>query len=248
MAKGSGLGDQLYVGGYDVGGSINSLQRIAGGNTPIGMTDITQSAEARAGGQRDGGFGITSYFDPAAGATHERFSALPTGDVIATYAHGSSIGGHSASCVGKQIDYAGNRAQDGSFLQTVDVLANKYGLEWGRQLTAGKRTDTAAANGASLDLASVSPGAFGAHLYVQLFAFTGTSVTLKVQQSSDDGAGDAFADVAGLTTAALTDITAVRIAVTELGVERYVRLVSVGTFTEAIFFAQFERHLVELEE
>src|SRR5688572_23761338 len=116
MPKSSGLGAQLWVSGYDVGASTNSLSRIAGGNTPIPMTAITQSAEAREGGQRDGGMDIVSYWDPAVGATHEVYSALPRTDAIATYvAYTPAIGVPSASCVGKQLNYDGNRAQDGGF-------------------------------------------------------------------------------------------------------------------------------------
>jgi hypothetical protein len=243
MPKESGMGDQLYVGGYDLGASINSVQRISGGPyNPIPMTAITQSAMAREGGQRDGGIDCVSYFDPAAGANHERFSALPTTDVVVTYGHGTTLGGWSASCVAKQVGYDGDRGQDGSFLLTVNAVANGYGLEWGRQLTAGKRTDGSATNGSSLDLGSASPGAFGLQMWVHLFAFTGTSVTIKIQESSDNGSGDAFADVTGASTGALTGITAMRVATGAIDVERYLRVVTTGTFSDAVFFVQAIRN------
>lgn len=245
MAKTHGMGDQLWIGGYDLGASTNSLNRIGGGNTPIPMTDITQSAMAREGGQRDGGFDITSYWAPAAGEAHAVYSPLPTADVIATYAHTTAIGGVSANVVAKQINYDPTRGQDGSLSIGVQALANGYGLQWTFQATAGKRTDTAATAAAAvtaLDQLTATPGAFGLVMWVHLFAFTGTSVTIKLQESSDNGA-DAYADVVGATTGALSSApTALRIATGLINVERYLKVVTTGTFSNAVFSVGVARH------
>jgi hypothetical protein len=248
MTKGTGLGDQFAFGGYDLGGDINSIQRIGGGPAPIVMTDITQHAVARAGGKLDGEVSFTSYFDPATGASHDRFSGLSTADNLGTYWHGqdaAAVGAAAASVIGRQIGYDGNEGDDGSFLFSIQLLPSQFGVEWGRLLTAGKRTDGAAGNGASLDQATVSPGSFGWRLHYHLFAFTGTSVTLKVQESSDNGAGDAFADVTGATTGALSSAPAAgRVSALSGTVERYVRLVTTGTFSNAVFLMQWVRNPV----
>jgi len=65
MAKTSGLGDACYVGGSDLSGDINSLTQISGSQSVLNVTDITQSANSRLGGQRDGSIDFVSYFDPA---------------------------------------------------------------------------------------------------------------------------------------------------------------------------------------
>lgn len=246
--KSSGLGAALWVGGYDVGASTNSLSRISGGNTPFIMTDITQSAVAREGGQRTGGMDIVSYWNPDAGASHDVYSPLPTADEIATYAaYTPAIGTWAASCIGKQLNYDGDRAQDGGFLLNVTNESNGYGLQWGRLATPGMRTDTAATAAAAvspLDLGSASPGAFGLVMFVHLKAFTGTSVTIKLQESSDNS-GDAYTDVVGATTAALTSApTAVRIATGSIAVERYLKVVTTGTFSNAVFAVQVYRHRI----
>jgi hypothetical protein len=246
--KASGLGAALWVGGYDLGASTNSLSRIGGGNTPIVMTDITQSAMAREGGQRDGGMDIVSYWNPDAGGSHAAYSTLPTTDTIATYAaYTPAIGVPSASCIGKQINYDGNRSQDGAFLLNVSVQASGYGLQWGFLATAGMRTDTAATAAAAvspLDQLSASPGAFGLVMFVHLKAFTGTSVTIKLQESSDNS-GDAYADVTGATTGALTTAPqAVRVATGAIAVERYLKVVTTGTFSSAVFAVQVYRHRI----
>jgi hypothetical protein len=245
MAKDHGMGDQLYIDGVDLGGDINSLSNIGGGNTPIEVTDITQRAMARLGGKRFGGFAMTCYFDPAADASHAKFSALPTADVIASYGHGTTAGNPIANLVAKQINYDPNRGDDGSLLIGVELQSNAYGLEWCTQLTAGKLTQSSAANVASVDLGSASPGAFGLQMYVHLFAFTGTSVTIKLQESSDNAAGDAFADVVGATTGALTTAPqALRIATGAIAVERYLRVVTTGTFSNAQFLVSAVRNPV----
>lgn len=242
MTKDTGLGDQFYIGGYDIGGDIQSLQRIGGGpNNPIDMTDITQSAHERAGGQLTGGMQLTAFHDVATGKVHERLSTLPRTDTIVSWGHGTTIGNVAASTVGKQLNYDPNRGQNGELLFSADVESNAYGLTFGNMLTAGKRTDTTATNGTSWDQGSVSPGAFGLVMFVHLFAFTGTSVTIKIQESSDNGAGDAFADVVGATSGALTTVGALRVQTGAINVERYLRVVTTGTFSNAVFWVQATR-------
>lgn len=242
MSKQSGLGDNLYVAGYDVSGDINSLGRIGGGPAALDVTGIDKSAFQRIGGLRDGGIDWVSYFNPATNQAHSRFSSLPTGDVQVTYCRGTSLGSPAANLIAKQIDYAATRGDDGTFTFAVQAQANGYGLEWCTQLTAGKRTDTAATNGTGVDFGTGST-AFGLQAYLHVFAFTGTSVTVKLQESSDNGVGDAWADVTGGGFTAATGITTQRIA-TAAGqtVERYLRVVTTGTFSNAVFAVSVNRN------
>jgi hypothetical protein len=235
MSKQSGLGDNLYVAGYDVSGDISSLGAIGGGPAAMDVTGIDKSAFERIGGLRDGRLEWVSWFNPATDRAHDRFSALPTSDVLVTYCRGTSLGSPAASMIGKQIDYSGTRADDGALSFAVQAQANGYGLEWCTQLTAGKRTDTAATNGTGVDFGTGST-AFGLQAYLHVFAFTGTSVTVKLQESSDNGAGDAWADVTGGGFTAATGVTSQRIE-TARGqtVERYLRAVTTGTFSNAVF-------------
>ena len=246
--KSTGMGAALWIAGYDLGASTNSLSRIGGGNTPITMTDITQSAEERHGGLRDGGMDIVSYWNPDALGSHALYSTLPTSDVVATYAaYTPAIGVPSASVIGKQINYDGNRTQDGGFLLNVQALANRYGLNWGFLATAGMRTDasaTAAAAVTAFDQGSASPGTFGLVMFVHLKSLGSGTPTIKLQESSDNGA-DAYTDVVGATTGALSSApTAVRVATGSIAVERYLKVVTTGTFTDAVFAVQVYRHRV----
>lgn len=232
MGKQSGLGDNFYVGAYNLSGDISALSRIAGGPAALEMTGIDKSAIERKGGVRTGGMSFTSFFNDATGQAHPTLSALPRTDVIASYFRGTTLGGQAASVVGKQINYDPQRATDGALTLGVDVESNAYGLEWGRMLTAGQRTDTSATNGTSVDFGAA--GSNGLQAYLHVFAFTGTSVTVKLQSSSDNGAGDAFADVVGGGFTVVSGLTSERIALTG-AVERYLRVVTTGTFSEAVF-------------
>jgi hypothetical protein len=233
MTKESGLGDRLYVGGYDLSGDVNSPS-LSGGPAPLVVTGIDKGATERIGGVRDGNMGWTAFFNTAVGQAHPVLSALPTADVHVAYLHTTLLGAPAATIVAKQIGYDGSRADDGAFTFALQAQANGFGLEWGQQLTPGLRTDTAATNGASLDQGAAT--AFGAQAYLQVAALTGTDVTVKIQDSADNVT---FADVTGLTFAATTTArTAQRIAVGGTqAVRRYVRAVTTtsGGFTSASF-------------
>lgn len=243
MTKQSGLGDNFYVDEFNLSGDIASLSSVSSPVATLPFTGIDKSAMERKHGIRDGSIEVVSYFNPTAGQSHPVLrNPNSWGDRIVSYFRGTAIGNPAASMVAKQVSYDGARGDDGSFTFTTQAQANAYGLDWGYQLTAGQRTDTAATNGSSVDQLTVSPGAFGGQLYYHLFAFTGTSVTIKVQESSDNAVGDAFADVTGATTGALTAVGKGRIATGSINVERYVRLVTTGTFSNAVFAAMWIRN------
>lgn len=84
---------------------------------------------------------------------------------------------------------------------------------------------------------------FGAQAYLHVTGFTGTSVTVAVQDSADNST---FAAVAGLAFTAVTAApNAQRIAIANTStVRRYVRAVTTGTFTSATFAVAFMRNPV----
>lgn len=243
MAKQGGLGDNLYVAGFDLSGDISSLGRIGGGPTALEMTGIDKGAHERQGGVRDGSIEFGSYFNKATGQEHDVLADLPTSDVIITYCRGTALGSPAASIVAKQANYDGTRADDGSFTFEVEALANGFGLQWGEQLTAGKRTDGSATNGSGVDFGAST--AFGLVAFLHVFAFTGTSVTVKLQESSDNAVGDPYADVTGGAFTAATGVTSQRIATASgLTVERWLRVVTTGTFSNAVFAVMVAKHPV----
>lgn len=142
------------------------------------------------------------------------------------YFRGTTLGNPAAALIAKQLNYDWTRADDGKLSLKVRAEANAYGLEWGRSLTAGLRTDTAATNGASID--TTASASFGGQAYLQVTAFTGTDVTVKIQDSADDSS---WLDVASFAFTQVTSgPTTERIALSNTAtIRRYVRAVTVTT-------------------
>lgn len=243
MSKSSGLGNAFWIGGYDLSGDTQQAKM----TSPIATFDFTsiqESAFERQGGRRDGQWNITTFFNPgpAANAAHLVLSALPTADTIATYAFGTALGTAAGCMQAKQIGYDPTRDNKGMLTFAVQLLAEAYGVEFGLLQTPGIRTDTVATNGTSWDWGAATN--FGAQAYLQLTAFTGTDVTIKLQDSADN---TTFADVASGAFTQVTSTTpqAQRIALANNAtLRRYVRVSTVtsGGFTSASFAVVVNRN------
>lgn len=245
MSKQTGLGDGLLVDGVDLSGDTGSLGAIGGGPAALVATGINKSAFERIGGLRDGRIEWSSWFNPATGAAHEQLSALPVTDRIVTYQRGTLLGSPAACLVGKQIDYAPTRGDDGALTIALSAQANGYGLDWGVQATPGTRTDTAATNGDSVDGGAASD--FGLQAWLHVLNFTGTDCTISLEESSDNGVTDPWAAVTG---GAFTQVTAAPISqrietARDQTVEQYLRVTTAGTFTSASFLVVVCRNGVE---
>ena len=250
MGKETGLGAALYVSGIDLSGDTELVSRIAGGPNLLPSTGIDKSAMERFGGNRDGGIEFSSWFNKETDQSHLTLSTLPTADRIVTYCHrAATIGDSAASVLAKQINYDPTRAADGSLTSGVQALANGYGLEWGKLLTPGKRTDSGATNGATFDYgATIGQTLFGAQAYLHVFAFTGTDATVVIEDSTSD-----FAAVTLLT---FTEVSAlgganngerIETASRTETVDRYVRVTTTtsGGFSDLVFAVEFVKNETE---
>lgn len=248
MAKQTGLGvERLFIDGNNVSGNIGSISAIAAKRALADRTDITQSAIERVGMIQDGQMTFNAWWDgtPVTGA-HQVLKGLRNSG-ICTFTHGLSLGDPVASLVAHQVDYQIPRSPDGTLAATIDMVASGgVPLEWGVLLTgsAGQpyQTFASAGNGSDVDLTTVST-AFGGTLYVQLLSLATGTVTIKVQ---DAATLPTYADVSGMTTggiAAASAPTAVRVAIGATAtIRRYVRIVTSGTFTNAVIVAALVRN------
>jgi hypothetical protein len=237
MAKESGLGAGFFLSGYDFSGDVVAIRELSGGPALIeGATGIDKLAHERLGGHITGAQRITTWFNPAANMGHKRLSTLPTTNQQGQYWH-RTVAGRPVHCiVGKQIGYAGQRGEDGAFTFDSDIESDGFGAEWATGLTAGKRVDTAPTNGTGVDFttpAFAGSSTFGAQLYLQVFAFTGTSVTITVEDSADN------VSFAALTAGAFTVVSGItheRIQTARNAtVRRYLRVATTGTFSSVTF-------------
>jgi len=249
MAKSSGMGMKVVVDGYDISGDFQSLGRLGGGPAVIETTGVDKSAFERIGGRRDGAIDAVTYFNTdtiAGGAATDRshlvLRSLPLTDRMVSVAHPAS--GEAWNVIAKQGNYDPTVAADGAITIAVNALANGYGLEPAKLLTIAG-TATQGGQGSLLGVDFGAAGAFGLQAHLQLLAFTGTSVVVKLQQSSDNGVGDAWADVTGGAFASLTARGTQRIeTVRNQAVERYLRVTTTGTFTNAVFLVTAEVNTV----
>jgi len=242
VSKQSGLGDQAFVHGYDLSGDVASLSRIAGGQGLGDLTGINSSAHERVGLLRTGEIAFTSWFNDAALQEHAALSPLPLTDVIVSYLRGTTLGNPAACMTAKQVNYDPTRNQDGSLQFGVQALSShsKVGLEWCEQLTAGKATHASATNGSSVTYSGTST-AFGASAYWHLFSRASGTVDGEIQDSAND---TDFVAVTGLAFTALTARGAERVATaTGATIRKYVRFASSDTFTDAVLWAAFIRHI-----
>jgi hypothetical protein len=236
MAKESGLGAQLYFGVYNLSNDTQSVGKLGKKLDPLDLTGIDKGAPERLAGQLDGEISWTSYLNTT--NAHLALSPRARGNVQVSYWHRAALGTPVASIITQQINYDPKRSDKGAMTIDVQALANAYWLEWGRGLTAGKRTDTTATNGTGVDFGNPTPAAysFGLQAYLHVFAFTGTSAAIKLQESSDNGVGDAWTDVTG---GAFSSVTAPVTEMLRTGrtqtVERYLRVVTSGTFSDLQF-------------
>ena len=224
--KQSGLGDDLFVGGYHIGGDIRDVA-VNGGPVLLDVTHMTQRARTRAGGLRDGAMTLTSYHDPAPGQSHAAFSPLPRADAIMTYLRGQATGSPAACLNAKQVSYDPTRAATGDLTFKVDGEGNAYGLEWGVQLTDGLRTDTTATSGVIFDNGQAY--SFGAQGYLHAVSLNGTAA-VTIQHSADMATWNTLAVFAAVSSAP----AAQRVAASGT-VSRYLRAVTSGTFASFSF-------------
>jgi hypothetical protein len=247
MARQSGMGHRLLIDGYDPSSDITAVNSLS---TPMTLQDVTgidKYAHERIGLLHDASAEFAHAWNPSNAGTgdaiHQVLRGLPTTDRQVTYLAGQTLGAPAFSLITKQVNYDWARNNDGSMTGSTSMQGNGYGGSWGVNLTAGKRTEAAAGNGSTVDLGAVPISySFGWSAFLHVTAFTGTSVTVKIQDSAD---ASAWLDLASATFTAATAIGAQRITTaysSTATVRRYVRVVTTGTYSNAVYAVNFVRN------
>jgi len=247
--KTSGLGDQLYIGGYDQSGDIGAVQNLSTTYAEWVVTGLDKSAEERQLLLADGEIGFANYYDPVSPGLHALFNTLPDTDALVSYFRGATLGAVTASIQGKQCNYGLDRGADGALIgQTIVIKGNGYALEWGYSLTAGKKTSVAAETLPGLDgtlqgyagtPASNDPTVFYLHVFSMAGA-AGDDVTVKIFHSDDDAVGDPYTELVAFTNVDIAAVpTAQRITktVTHAKLWLQVRTVTVSNYPTSVVFA-----------
>ena len=224
MAKQSGLGNNFYVGGYDLSGDTASLDVASSARATFDVTGVNQSAMDRVLGLSTGVITFESHFNDAALQEHVALSGLPTTDRVAIYSVGETLNDTAAGLVCKQINYDWTRGNDGSLSLACELQGSAGSpIEWGNILTTGVQTISSAGNTTSIDQSASSSQ--GARAYIMNFTLNSGSPTVKIQDSANNSD---WADL--ITFTGSSAASAERKTVTGT-VNRYVRLNVSGTFS-----------------
>ena len=239
MAKKSGLGQELYIHGYDLSGDVGSLDSVGSPREQLEVTAINKSARERIFGLSDGSLSFNSFFNDATEQEHAALSGLPTADRIICYNMGGTRGDASYCLTAKQVNYDGTRGTDGSLAFTVGAVANGIAPDWCETLTAGQETHGSAGSSTSRDDSAATSA--GLIAYLEIVDCDSGTPTVTIQQSSDNGSGDAWATVLSFTAVGYASApTAERVTVSG-AVERYLRVTTTGTFSNLDFVVTTRR-------
>ena len=236
MAKGTGLSTLFFVRGYDLSGDVGSIGTLSTPSGKLDVSGINVAGHERIYAKHDGMLTFNTFFNDAVDQEHLILRAKNAGaDTIISWFYGSTLGNPAYAIEAKQVDYPWTRGPDGSLEATINAQANGRGGDWCKELTAGKRTDTAATNGTGVNNSAAT--AFGLAAYLHVFSFTGTSMTAAIQESQNDGGADPYAAVTGGAFAAASAVGSQHIVTTSLtqSIEQWLRLVTTGTFNPCTF-------------
>lgn len=240
MAKQSGLGDQLFISSVDIGADVASIGNLSTPRETLNATGITQFANARMYGKRDGQVEFVTFFNDDVGGTHDTLNNLPRTDVHIMYLRGQGIGSEAVGLVGKQVDYAPTRGDDGSLTFAVSALANGFGLDWCDQLTSGKQTHASGASNASVDTAASA--SFGWQAYLQVFSVGSGTATITIEDSANNSTWATLSDGV-FTNATGATVERLQSSSDTATVRRYLRVTTSGVFTNLVFAVAINKNL-----
>jgi hypothetical protein len=231
MAKVSNRLTRIYLDEFNFSGDLNSFnQQIMQEAVPVAC--FSDDGPRRVVGNYDAKIALAGYFNNTDDGIDEQIWArINDGSdhylciLPGAYAIGSVAYEHVVAAEGQQR----SGQTGGAVLLTCDCIGRNATY---RGVVLGNKTSTGGENLAGQNMGVTTSGQEFAATF-RLVSFSGTNITLKVQESSDDGGGDAYADISGLTSGALTTATSVRVSTTA-ATEAYKRLNISGSFSSAV--------------
>ena len=238
MAKTTGLDTRIFVEGSDLSGDVSGLTGIGASQALLDVTTLDLSATASLAGLKDGALSCAAFFDNAAGKGHAiwpaKSGAIPTDSENVMVPLSTTIGEPVLVTVAKQGTYYTDRPSGGPISCSVDYqAASGTAPDFGLLLTGGKVTDSCGTTYAAVDGAAQSTG--GARAMIQAFSITSGSATVTIQDSPDD---TTYGTLQAFSTVSAQGSEAIEISGT---VERYVRLLTSGTFSDLVVCVAFTR-------
>lgn len=223
------LGDEVALTGY-----LNQVQ-VSKSAQAVNVTTFGNDDKVFIAGVEEGTISLSGLFD-AAGSDTELHGALgaASGKLLTVGVDGLTVGNRVSVAQAREASYSLQNPSNDAVRLNASFTCDG-GVRSGVSLHA-LEAETATADFASVDNGdSTANGGVG---YLHVTAFTGTDVTIKIQDSADDAA---WADL--ISFSSVTGVTQERSIVAGT-VDRYVRAqISGGTFTSVTFAVAFARDL-----
>lgn len=232
MAFSHGKGASVLVDEYDLSAFLNTFDGAATADTAE-VTTFGSSSKAYVAGTKDATISLGGFFDGTANAVDEVLQAALGGSALITLAPaGVATIGNRVSLADCITTSYGVGATVGDAV-TVSAEAQVTGGLLPGVLLASLVARTATGQTAAVDNGAST--AAGAKAFLHVTAFTGTNVTIKVQESPDNST---WADLITFSTATG--------ATSESGtasgtIDRYLRVDISGTFTSVTFAVALAR-------
>lgn len=230
MAKLPNVATRVYLDEFNLSGDLNAFTLNINQETPV-CTAFSDEGPRRIIGNHDYDAGYIGFLEPVTLLYDEQIFDLL----------GDGSDHYIASCPGANAE--GSVVYEGTYrlsgqprsAELGGVVMLNFDVEGSgglvRGVVLGNSVETGTGQSTGIEQgATVSPEEY--QVVFRLIAFTGTDITIKVQESQNDDSGDPYADVSGLTSGALTEIGVVR-ASTTASTEAWKRLDFSGTFSSA---------------
>ena len=241
MVKTNGLNVRFYVEGYDLSGDANALSGMGYNNELLDVTTLDVSAKKRIVGSVDSEISVDAWFDNAASRQHAIWTSnsgkLPTADQNVLIPMGSAVADEFVGLVAKEAAYSTTRSPGSAISANATFTANGSATEFGEMLTAHDDTHSSASSGTVVDSgASSSNGGSG---YLQLLSLDSGSVTVNLQESTSSGGS--YSNFMTFSTVAAAAAPSAERLTNEGTVQRYIKVVTTGTFSNAKIVVGFSR-------
>lgn len=197
--------------------------------------------KTRLAGDIDGKLSLGGYWDGTAttGIDVRADAQLNGADLVTSIVWGGNTKGNRAALlVIKESDYKTD-AQESSAV-TFSLNGEVNGSVSNGYLLHALGQETAATNGAGQDMNPVLAAAFTGYIAnLQVLEFTGTSITVKLQDATT--LGGVYADTTGAVFTAVTAAGAQQITSNTQSVRQFVRVAWTGTFTTCTFLVTMSK-------
>tara|TARA_R110002153_G_scaffold103240_1_gene240281 strand:+ start:1203 stop:1937 length:735 start_codon:yes stop_codon:yes gene_type:complete len=242
MSKRSGLGNQLYVGGYDISGDVGALSNLSTPKGEQNVTGIDKSATERIQLLVDGDLSFDTFFNDATGKIHDALSTLPTTDRQGMFLVSTTRGEPAFAMNAKQINYDWTRGAEGSLSGTTQLLqADGNAPAWGESIAMKETISSAGDITGYIDAAQTTAGVVA---YLQIFTLASGTPTITLQDSSDttDGDNGSWETIGTFTINSARSAERLVVAGT---IEKALRIEASGTFSNLVVAAMVRRGTAE---